>query len=251
MISISGSSGTIVHVSLPAMDPWIREAAAEIAKRAPRELEALVAVSSPSGDVHGANECASVCAALLPGEATIERVAVLLARPRRGPRRPPARDRHAARRCWSATSTPSSPTPSTSALQRVGEQLLGSRQRRHEGRRRPRDRRAARVRQAPRALRAARAPAGVRRGVADRGLRPRRALRGLRRLPVLRGGGAQGRRRGRRRAAQGRRARSTSPPRPQRPQRLGAGPRAQRAARARPGRAARRRASTTRRAPPT
>ena len=57
------------------MEPWIREAAAEIAKRAPRELEALVAVSSPSGDVHGANECASVCTALLPGEATIERVA--------------------------------------------------------------------------------------------------------------------------------------------------------------------------------
>ena len=56
------------------MDPWIEQAAAEIAKRAPRELEALVAVSSPSGDVHGANECASVCAALLPDEATIERV---------------------------------------------------------------------------------------------------------------------------------------------------------------------------------
>ena len=56
------------------MDPWIREAAAEIAERAPRELEALVAVSSPSGDVHGADECASVCAALAPDEAAIERV---------------------------------------------------------------------------------------------------------------------------------------------------------------------------------
>ena len=56
------------------MDPWIREAAAEIAARAARELEALVAVSSPSGDVHGADECASVCAALAPAEATIERV---------------------------------------------------------------------------------------------------------------------------------------------------------------------------------
>jgi glutamate carboxypeptidase len=56
------------------VDPWIREAAAEIAKRAPRELEALVAVSSPSGDVHGANECAAVCAALVPDEATTERV---------------------------------------------------------------------------------------------------------------------------------------------------------------------------------
>jgi glutamate carboxypeptidase len=39
-----------------------------------RELEALVAVSSPSGDVHGAEECASVCAALLPDEAEIERL---------------------------------------------------------------------------------------------------------------------------------------------------------------------------------
>jgi glutamate carboxypeptidase len=74
VISISGSSGTIVHVSLLAMEEWIREAATEIAARAARELEALVAVSSPSGDVHGANECASVCTALLPGEATIERV---------------------------------------------------------------------------------------------------------------------------------------------------------------------------------
>src|SRR3954471_13310330 len=55
------------------MDPWIESAAEEIARRAPRELEALVAVSSPSGDVHGANECASVCAALTPGEAAIER----------------------------------------------------------------------------------------------------------------------------------------------------------------------------------
>src|SRR3954452_8587213 len=56
------------------MDPWIEQAAAEIARRAPRELEALVAVSSPSGDVHGANECASLCAALAPDEAEIERV---------------------------------------------------------------------------------------------------------------------------------------------------------------------------------
>jgi glutamate carboxypeptidase len=56
------------------MDPWVREAAAEIGKRAVRELEALVGVSSPSGDVHGADECAAVCAALLPDEAAIERI---------------------------------------------------------------------------------------------------------------------------------------------------------------------------------
>jgi len=63
-----------MHVSLSPMDPWIEQAAAEIARRAPRELEALVAVSSPSGDVHGADECASLCAALAPDEATSERV---------------------------------------------------------------------------------------------------------------------------------------------------------------------------------
>jgi glutamate carboxypeptidase len=56
------------------MDPWVRASAADIAKRAVRELEALVAVSSPSGDVHGAEECLAVCAAFLPDEAELERV---------------------------------------------------------------------------------------------------------------------------------------------------------------------------------
>jgi len=56
------------------MNAWAHEAAAEIARRAVRELEALVAVSSPSGDVHGAEECASVCSALLPDEADLERL---------------------------------------------------------------------------------------------------------------------------------------------------------------------------------
>jgi glutamate carboxypeptidase len=56
------------------MDPWVQEAGAEIGRRAPRELEALVGVSSPSGDVHGAEECAAVCAALLPDDAAIERI---------------------------------------------------------------------------------------------------------------------------------------------------------------------------------
>jgi glutamate carboxypeptidase len=55
------------------MDAWVQQEAAEIARRAVRELEALVAVSSPSGDVHGAEECAAVCAALLPAEAEVER----------------------------------------------------------------------------------------------------------------------------------------------------------------------------------
>jgi glutamate carboxypeptidase len=56
------------------MDAWVQAASAEIARRAARELEALVAVSSPSGDVHGAEECVAVCAALLPEEAEIERI---------------------------------------------------------------------------------------------------------------------------------------------------------------------------------
>src|SRR5215218_7475785 len=55
------------------MDAWVQREASAIARRAVRELEALVAVSSPSGDVHGAEECAAVCAALLPAEAEVER----------------------------------------------------------------------------------------------------------------------------------------------------------------------------------
>jgi glutamate carboxypeptidase len=57
------------------MQPWIQREAEAIARRAERELEALVAVSSPSGDVHGAEECAAVCAALLPADADVERPA--------------------------------------------------------------------------------------------------------------------------------------------------------------------------------
>jgi glutamate carboxypeptidase len=56
------------------MNDWIETHADAIAARAPRELEALVAVSSPSGDVHGAEEAAAVAAALAPDEAEIERV---------------------------------------------------------------------------------------------------------------------------------------------------------------------------------
>jgi glutamate carboxypeptidase len=57
------------------MDKWVQDGAAEIARHAVRELEALVAVSSPSGDVHGAEECAAICAALLPADAEVERPA--------------------------------------------------------------------------------------------------------------------------------------------------------------------------------
>jgi glutamate carboxypeptidase len=56
------------------VDEWIETHADAIAARAPRELEALVAVSSPSGDVHGAEEAAAVAAALAPDDAEIEHV---------------------------------------------------------------------------------------------------------------------------------------------------------------------------------
>ena len=56
------------------MDDWVARCSHQIGRRAERELEALVGVSSPSGDVRGADECAAVCAALLPDGATLERV---------------------------------------------------------------------------------------------------------------------------------------------------------------------------------
>jgi glutamate carboxypeptidase len=55
------------------MDAEIAGAAAAIAERAERELEALVGVSSPSGDLAGAEEALAICAALLPPRAAIER----------------------------------------------------------------------------------------------------------------------------------------------------------------------------------
>ena len=56
------------------MSPWIASAAADIAARAERELDALVAVSSPSGDRHGAEEAIAVASALLPAGASVERL---------------------------------------------------------------------------------------------------------------------------------------------------------------------------------
>ena len=55
-------------------DDFIAQAAARIAGRAERELEALVGVSSPSGDVHAAEEALAVCAALLPDGADVSRL---------------------------------------------------------------------------------------------------------------------------------------------------------------------------------
>ena len=56
------------------MDPWVDAEATRIARRAERELEALVSVSSPSGDSHGGEEAVSLCVALLPDDAVIERL---------------------------------------------------------------------------------------------------------------------------------------------------------------------------------
>jgi glutamate carboxypeptidase len=56
------------------VDPTIGTEAAEIAARAERELEALVGVSSPSGDLDGAEAAIGVCVGLLPAAAVVERV---------------------------------------------------------------------------------------------------------------------------------------------------------------------------------
>ena len=56
------------------MDELIVRGATDIAAHAERELEALVAISSPSGDLDGAEDAIALCAALLPPEAQTERV---------------------------------------------------------------------------------------------------------------------------------------------------------------------------------
>ena len=55
------------------MDPWIAAAAEEIAARAPEELERLVAVSSPSGDVAGAEAALQYALTLVPDGVRVER----------------------------------------------------------------------------------------------------------------------------------------------------------------------------------
>jgi glutamate carboxypeptidase len=56
------------------VDAWVESAAREIEDHAERELEALVGVSSPSGDVPGAEEAVALCAAFAPPEAAVERI---------------------------------------------------------------------------------------------------------------------------------------------------------------------------------
>ena len=55
------------------IDPTVAAQAAEIADTAEAELAALVDVSSPSGDVAGAEAVIAVCVELLPSGAEIER----------------------------------------------------------------------------------------------------------------------------------------------------------------------------------
>jgi glutamate carboxypeptidase len=55
------------------MQAWIREGAERIAARAPEELERFVAVSSPSGDITGADEALRLAIALAPASARAER----------------------------------------------------------------------------------------------------------------------------------------------------------------------------------
>ncbi len=62
------------------MADWIDTHAASIARRAVRDLEALVGVSSPSGDVAGAEEAIAIAAALAPAEADVSRLPCSTAR---------------------------------------------------------------------------------------------------------------------------------------------------------------------------
>ncbi|HEX4344989.1 MAG TPA: M20/M25/M40 family metallo-hydrolase [Solirubrobacteraceae bacterium] len=55
------------------MDAWIAAAAEEIAARAPAELERLVAISSPSGDVAGAEAAIALALELVPAGVAVER----------------------------------------------------------------------------------------------------------------------------------------------------------------------------------
>src|SRR5918998_3192067 len=56
------------------MDAWIAAEAERIAAAAPEQLERLVGVSSPSGDLAGAEAAIAVVRTLLPEGAEVERV---------------------------------------------------------------------------------------------------------------------------------------------------------------------------------
>lgn len=56
------------------MDRWIESTAPALAAQAERDLEALVAVSSPSGDAAAAEEAVAVATALAPAGASVHRI---------------------------------------------------------------------------------------------------------------------------------------------------------------------------------
>ena len=60
---------------MSSVDPQIAADAAELAESAPAELARLVDISSPSGDVAGAEAAVAVCVSLLPPGAAVERPA--------------------------------------------------------------------------------------------------------------------------------------------------------------------------------
>ena len=214
---------------------WIDTHAAAIAARAPRELEALVAVSSPSGDVRGAEEAAAVAAALAPEDAEVERLPC--SSPDHAPdllmrgRAAPARKRILLLGHLDTVIAHADHRP----LRREDDRLVGSGTVDMKGG----DVLALGVLRAladaARGLRRGRAAARVRRGVARRAVPARRAVRGLRRLPVLRGRPARRRTGASRSSSSARRAGTVQVKATGRSahSRLGPAPRHQRAARPR------------------
>jgi glutamate carboxypeptidase len=63
-----------MHERLLSIDGWVDDVARSIAARAERELRSLVGVSSPSGDVAGAEEAFAVAEALAPEQAVADRL---------------------------------------------------------------------------------------------------------------------------------------------------------------------------------
>ena len=229
---------------------WLGAGAEAITASFESELEALVAISSPSGDVDGAERMCAAVSEMLPSASEVERPPCsspgfapdLLATIRgTGERRllllghldtVVAHDEHR-------------------PLERTDGRLIGSGTVDMKGG----DVFALGVMRAlaarPGCVRRGRTAARRRRGVANRRLRPRPALRRLGRLPVLRGGPVRTRRRGGAgRQAQGGRHDPRSCPRRRRSRRLGSRRRPQRAARARRGRRPSRRGCRSRRRGP-
>ena len=132
--------------------------------------------------------------ALLPPGALIERPRVLVARPRPRPARHADRIRPRPSACCSATSTPSSRTPSIARSRTVGERLVGSGAVDMKGGIALALGVMRALAAAARGVRRDRPARRQRRGVANRRLRSRPTACRLRRLSLLRGGRARTRR---------------------------------------------------------